>query len=68
MADTGKYVGRVRLNAHPATAAKALLPAPQFTSEKFAIHRNSGGKAAEHGHQSFSVAFTGCRKLKHLAP
>ncbi len=60
VADAGKDVGGVALDAHAAAATVALLATPEFVVEEGLVDGNARGETADEGYERFAVAFAGC--------
>ena len=68
VSDTGKYFNDVFLDLHPAAAAVALLPAPQFVVDCGDVDRQTRGQSFDDGDERFTVRFTcGCKFELHIS-
>src|SRR5712671_3691304 len=61
----GDNVDAVSLNLHASAAAKALLPAPEFTIEECLVDVQASRYAGKKSHQALSVRFSGSKVTQH---
>src|SRR5579863_10367946 len=65
MTHTGKNVGGVAFDFHAATAAVALLPAPEVAVEESLVDFQSGGHAGKEGDERLAVGLPGSEVAQH---